>query len=269
MRPMLRTALLLATAPTLLAAFPRNGSATRWGPLGHHVVAEVALARLEPRVAAETRHLLGGENITDVSSWADDIRRAQPETAPWHYVDIEIIDSSYVPSRDCKKDACIVAALGAQTAILGDATRPDSERAVALKWIVHLVGDIHQPLHAGERGDRGGNDVKVTFEGRQTNLHALWDSGLLTSYGQSDDELVHAILAEIGRRKDIAALSEGTPVEWAVESHDIARDMVYRLLPNSLVIDQAYADAARPVIQERLLRGGIRLAALLNRVLGH
>jgi nuclease S1 len=260
--------LVAATALIFAPAISQANSALRWGPDGHRIVAEIALERLSATVADETRRLLGGQNITDVATWADEVRRQLPNTGPWHYIDIEITDSSYVPARDCKEDACVIAAVAAQTAILSDRTRSDSARAVALKFVVHFIGDLHQPLHAGERGDKGGNDVKVTFEGKLTNLHSIWDSGMLLSFGQTDADIVRQLTDEIGRRSDIAALSRGTVVSWVMESHDIARDVVYRNLPNSLVITQQYVDAARPVIYERLLRGGVRLAAVLERALG-
>jgi hypothetical protein len=268
MRQFHRAACLVTAGSLLLGPTVSAGnSALRWGPLGHRVVAEIAMARLSPAVADETRRLLGGETIADVASWADEVRRNLPTTAPWHYVDIEITDSTYVPARDCKDNNCIVAALEAQIAILSDHSRSDADRATALKWVVHLVGDIHQPLHAGERGDRGGNDVKVTFNGNATNLHALWDSGLLLSYGQSDGEMVHDILEEIGRRGNLAALAGSTPEQWATGSHNIARDFVYHDLPPSLDITPEYAAAARPVIREQLLRAGVRLAAVLENAL--
>ncbi len=260
----LATAAIMIFAPAISRAKP----GFRWGPDGHRIVAEIALGRLSPAVANETRRLLGGQNITDVASWADDIRGQFPNTGPWHYIDIQLTDSSYVPSRDCKDDACVIAAVATQLATLSDHTRPDSARASALKYVVHFIGDLHQPLHAGERGDKGGNNVKVTFQGRLTNLHALWDSGLLRAFGQTDAEIVHQLNDEIGRRKDMAAVSGGTVVSWVMESHDVARDVVYHNLPNSLEITPQYAEAARPVIHDRLLRGGVRLGATLERALG-
>ncbi len=262
----LAAATLVVSAPSISRATPEY----RWGADGHRIIAEIALARLSPEVARETRHLLGGQNITDVASWADAVRSQLPSTGPWHYVDIQLTDSSYIPSRDCANDECVIAAVATQVAILADRSRPDSARAGALKFVVHFVGDLHQPLHAGERHDKGGNDVKVTFNGKATNLHALWDSGLLLSFGQTDAEIVQQLTEEISRRsaRDIAAVSGGTVVSWVMESHDIARDVVYHNLPSSLDITPAYADAARPVIYERLLRGGVRLGATLEEALG-
>jgi hypothetical protein len=268
MRHSRRTACVVAAAsllvgPTLWA----RSAIVPWGPLGHRVVAEVAMARISPGVTDETRRLLGGQTIADVASWADDVRRDQPNTAPWHYVNIEITDSAYVPARDCRENNCIVAALETQIAVLSDHSRSDADRATALRWVVHLVADIHQPLHAGERGDRGGNDIKVTFNGKRTTLHALWDSGLLLSYGQTDGEMVRDILNEVGRRTDLAGLLATRPQQWATGSHNQARDYVYRYLPPSLDITPEYAEGARPIIRERLLRAGIRLAQVLENAL--
>jgi hypothetical protein len=239
-----------------------------WGADGHRIVAQVALDQLTPSTAAETRRLLGGKNITDVASWADDVRRQRLETAPWHYVDIELGDSSYVPARDCKFDQCVIGAIAAQTAILSDRSRPDSVRAEALKYVVHFVGDLHQPLHGSDHADQGGNAVHVMFQGKPTNLHSIWDSGLLLSYGESDADVVRDIETDIAHRTDLAAIRGGTVASWAMESHDIARDFVYHDLPASLEISPAYAAAARPVIHERLLRAGVRLAATLEKALG-
>ena len=269
----------LTTTRTMMPSFPHAAwlgliatlallPARRWGPDGHRIVADIALQRLSPAAATETRRLLGGQNINEVASWADEVRRSLPATAPWHYIDIEITDSSYVPSRDCKDHACVIWAVESQLAILSDRMQPDSARASALKYVVHFVGDLHQPLHAGERGDKGGNDVKLTFQGRPSNLHSVWDSGILLSFGQTDAEIVHQLDDEIARRKDITTLSGGTVVQWVMESHDIARDVVYRNLPYTNEISQQYIDAARPVIYERLLRAGVRLGAMIEHALG-
>lgn len=260
----------LALAALALPIAPTGSPAAlfRWGPLGHRIVAQIALDRLTPTAAAETRRLLGGQNITDVASWADEQRQVLgPSFSPWHYVDVEVTDSAYVAARDCKADACVVGALDKEMRILGDRSEPDSTRAVALKWVVHLIGDLHQPLHAGERGDKGGNDVKVTLNGRLTNLHSIWDSGLLLSYNESEQQLEDEIRVMIGQQPDIAAIAGGTDVDWVNESHDISRDYVYKKLPNSLVISQEYIDGAKPIILNQLMKGGVRLAAVLNREL--
>ncbi len=261
MRPILW--MFLAAAGFHLDAAPPP----RWGTDGHQIVARLAATRIAPATAAEVSRLLGGQSMAAVSTWADMVRRDRPATAAWHFVDIEVIDSSYVPSRDCKDGACIIDALATQTAILADRTANDSVRSEALKWVIHFVGDLHQPLHGSDRYDKGGNDVKLTFQGKQTNLHSLWDTGLLLSQGLSDDQIVDSIVGRMQRRPDLAAIANATTVQWAMESHDLARDVVYRLLPQGTEIGPDYVAAAMPVINERLLRAGVRLAAVLDRAL--
>ena len=257
-------ALLLGLTVTATAtAFAR-----RWGVEGHHVVARVAQSRLTPRALAEARRLLGGQNLEDVSTWADDIRRGRPATAPWHYVDIELGDTSYVPARDCPNGACAIAAVNTQLAILADRNRSDSARAEALRWVIHLVGDIHQPLHGSDNHDKGGNAIHVTYRGNPVNLHSLWDTGLPRTLG-NEDAIVDRIDAELAHRTDLDSLAASTPVQWAMESHDIAKRMVYGMLPPSHALDSAYVATAQGVIVERLLRAGVRLAAVLNHALNH
>ena len=140
----------------------------RWGRTGHRLIARVATARLSGEARRQVRDLLGRESLAAVSTWADSIRNDRPETSPWHYVNIPVIDSVYRPERYCPGGDCVVAALERQIGVLANRGASKAERAEALKWVVHLVEDIHMPLHAGDRGDRGGNDVQLTFLGRAT-----------------------------------------------------------------------------------------------------
>ena len=265
---LLVTTMLLAVHPAVQAAVSHTETVSRrWGVMGHRIVARVATPRLTPRAAAEVARLLDGGSLASVATWADSVRTKRAETGPWHYVDIPTWESSYDPDRDCKNGACIIAAVTEKIAILSDRRRPKAERGDALRFVVHFIGDLHQPLHSGERADKGGNDVKLTFNGRQTNLHSVWDSGLLIATGESEDALVAMINARLGSRGDIATITRGSIIDWAMESHDVARDVVYHFLPPSLVLDSSYLSAVRPVLEDRLLRGGARLAVVLNRAL--
>jgi hypothetical protein len=239
-----------------------------WGQLGHRVIARVAAGRLTPEARQEVRSLLGRETLASVATWADQIRAQRPETGPWHYVNIPIWDSIYRPAVVCQRGDCVIAALEAHIAKLGDRRLPRDERAEALKWVVHLVGDMHQPLHVGDRGDRGGNDVKLTYEGKPGNLHAIWDTGLLLATGTSEEQLVVQIERTLRQRGDLARLTRGTTVEWAMESHAVSRDVAYPFLPRSLELDEAYLAKVRPILEDRVLRAGVRLAEVLNRALG-
>lgn len=269
LRPILIAAALLLAAYPAISATTSNGFSgqRRWGIVGHRIVGQVAQARLTPEASAEVARLLNGGSLASVSTWADSVRTKRPETGPWHYVDIPIWENSYDAERDCKAGACVIDALTANLAILSDTRRPAAERRDALKFVVHFMGDMHQPLHTGDRGDKGGNDVKLTFNGKLTNLHAVWDSGLLTATGESEDAIVALIASRLAVRGDISSMTRGSIIDWATESHNVSRDVVYPFVPPSLTIDNDYLAKVRPVMEDRLLRGGVRLAAVLNRAL--
>jgi hypothetical protein len=164
MRPMRPHALagvllLLALAPN---AFAWNGEA-------HQLVAYIAEERLSDKAKSGVAELLGDAQLSDaeVASWADQIRRDRRETAPWHYVNIPIDADGYDPKRDANGGDNIIDALERQSKVLADKRAPKEERIEALKFVVHLIGDIHQPLHCGDRGDKGGNRRLVFFMDRK------------------------------------------------------------------------------------------------------
>src|SRR5690606_18021833 len=191
-------ALLVTPAPT------DSTDVMRWGGMGHRVIARVAASRLSPATRREVRRLLGNESLAKVSTWADEVRRDRPATAPWHYVNIPIYDSVYRPERVCR-DGCVISALEQQLALLADRSLPRTERAEALKWVVHLVGDMHQPMHVGDRGDRGGNDTRITWDTLPGNLHGLWDTGLLLATGLDENALVTMLERRLRQRGDLVA----------------------------------------------------------------
>lgn len=259
--PVPRVSAVPPRRPTVAAPWPR-----RWGRTGHRLVARLAAERLTPEARDEVRDLLGKSSLASIASWGDEIRSQRPETGNWHYVNIPVIDSTWDARADCPR-GCVVEALTRQLTILANRGNSRSERAEALKWVVHLVGDIHMPLHAGDRGDRGGNDVRIIWQGRPTNLHRLWDSQLLDASDRDENAWVSQLGRQIAQRGDLVALAAGTPVDWAMESHDVARDVVYPFLPRSLRLDQRYYDQVHLVLEDRLLRAGVRLSAVLNHVL--
>src|SRR6185312_3314064 len=191
----------------------------------HRIAADIAEQYLEPATARQIHDLLAIENATtlaSVSTWADDIRRQRPETAPWHYVNIPInppagTPPAYDAARDCPNGACVVAAIGRFEAVLRDQAAPPRQRLEALKFLVHLVADINQPLHCANNGDRGGNDVHVEFEGRSTNLHAVWDSGILAAMKIGDDRAYALSLAQSITPDEAARWRSGTPANWATD----------------------------------------------------
>src|SRR5580692_10642005 len=166
-------------APLLLAAsFISPSEAFAWGDEGHRIVALIAASELTPQAKTQVESLLGGDassSMADLSTWADEIKFHRHETSPWHYVDIEIDSTGYDPARDCPTGDCVVAQIERDERIVGDRSLAMPVRAEALKFLIHFVGDLHQPLHCADNHDRGGNEVKVILGRRSTNLHAVWD----------------------------------------------------------------------------------------------
>ena len=239
----------------------------RWGQSGHRIIARTAALQLSGDATRAVRRLLQGASLASVSTWADDVRTERPATGPRHYVNIPIWDGTWRPAL-CPRDECVIGTLVAQQKILADRSRSRAEREEALKWVVHLVGDLHMPLHVGDRGDRGGNDVRLEFGGRQTNLHSLWDTGMISASGHGEEGYVRMLRDRIRRRGDLRQIAAGSVLDWAMESHGVARDVAYPFLPRSLVIDQDYVETARPILEDRLLRASVRLAAILEQALG-
>ena len=168
--------------------------AMAWGKNGHRLIARLAEVQLTPQAQRQVQALLAGEDATDlagIANWADDLRKHDPQlgkrSASWHYVNLADHECNYEFSRDCPGGNCLVEAIRQQTAILADTNKPHGERVQALKFVVHFIGDAHQPLHSGFAHDRGGNDFQVNFHGKGSNLHSLWDSGMLYSNGLEED----------------------------------------------------------------------------------
>jgi hypothetical protein len=240
--------------------------ATAWGAPGHHIVATIAERHLTPKAKQAIAEILGTDvSLASVSTYADDIRRAQPETYNFHFVDIPKDANDYVPSRDCQQTGrgdCVIAALERFQQDLANPKKSKEEKQFALKFIVHLIGDMHQPLHSSDNNDRGGNDVKVEWFGKATNLHSVWDSMIIQQTGLGESE--YASLLEKGlTAQQIEEMQQGTIVQWALEAHRLARDYTY-VVPSDRKLDQAYYDRNRPIVEQQLLKGGLRLAKVLN-----
>jgi hypothetical protein len=250
--------------------------ALAWGSEGHHIAAEIAEQFLEPSTVRQVRELLAIDNETTLaqaSTWADEIRPQRPETARWHFVDIPINPPAgtlpaYDPRRDCPTGDCVVAKIGAFEAVLRNKAAPPRQRLEALKWLVHLVADINQPLHCADNQDRGGNDVHVDFMGRRTNLHAVWDSGILTAAHIGDERAYALELAHSITPAEAEMWRSGTPGDWADDSYGVARNLIYGVWPHDPgELSASYEQKGIYVVQVQLEKAGVRLAAVLNETL--
>src|SRR5918994_1374279 len=169
--------------------------------------------------------------------------------------------NTYNSQRDCKLRNCIIEAIAWYVQVLKSPDAPRNEKRIALRFVVHLVGDIHQPLHAGFAEDRGGNSVDVRFNGRKESLHSLWDTALVELEQGTPAEIAKRIQAAV-TSDDVNQWQQGTPAEWALESLAIVRAQVYRLTASG-EITASYTERARAVIRTRLMQAGIRLAWML------
>jgi hypothetical protein len=259
---MIRVALTLLL---LLAPVP----AFAWGAEGHEIVAAIARRELSPMARRQVASLLGGDALLiHDANWADEVREQRPETGRWHYVDIPLGATGYDARRDCRAGDCVVAQIDKDHRVLADAHAPRPARAEALRFLVHFVGDIHQPLHAVDNNDKGGNAVRVTMPGERTNLHRVWDAEVVQALGDDAGALAGAIDRAItsAQRKDWQA---GTPADWANESWRIARDEIYPVSRGrrTMRLPASYPRGESPVVRRQLARAGLRLAWVINSAL--
>ena len=268
MKRSVRLKTLRVVLATTLATSMMIGPAHAWGRLGHRVAGKIAEARLTPAAKSAVSALLEpGETIADVSTWADEVRRDRRESGPWHYINIPITEPRY-DVKFVPQEGCVITKIDDFRKILADASKPRVERAEALKFLIHFVEDMHQPVHVGHRDDRGGNDLQVQFFDRGTNLHSLWDSGLIEHANRSEAEWVDALSKTI--TPELAdSWSKGGPPDWANESLDMARLAYLNPLDKAELkkgakLGQAYQDANLPIAERRVTQAGVRLAWILN-----
>ena len=287
-------AALSAIVLTLFSlCFAENAAA--WGQVGHELVGDIAQARLTRHARREVARLLNGDldaegnpsgrkTLASISTWADEYRRtpAGSSTAPWHYDNWPICASAREPSA-CPDGQCASRALEREIAILADRNASPRARNEALKWIVHLAGDIHQPLHEADNLDKGGNTVRVTFFGitqdewGPLNLHGVWDKYLVERLVAQTAGGARAFVRQERRSRKHPDWESGSVTDWMTESHQIGVNVSYPKLPTpqpcnqptteTLVLnEQYYADTA-PIVAMQLRKAGVRLAKVLNAAL--
>lgn len=256
-----------------------------WGGQGHRLVGLIAARHLTPVAKQNVAWLLDGLTLADVSNWADSLTTDQVQTAPWHYLNIPPDAQGYDRDRDCPRQPgveknsradrwrdCAVERITYWEQRAADGTLDRADRATALKFLVHLIGDLHQPFHALGVG-HGANDVHVRVFGAENcgndpakpfpcNLHSVWDSRLI-AHRALDDAAYAAVLEKLIADRNWTGQPAGTPTEWAVQSWALGTKALVAAHTN---IDEAYYRAQLPVIDERLALGGVRLAAVLNRI---
>lgn len=251
-RPTVWLTVLIATAVAPAGA---------WGPIGHRTIGQIAENHLTPEARRAVAALIGPSTLAEVAFWADEVRAdpAWKHAEAWHYVSIE--DGSTYAAAEKNPAGDVLVALAQQEATLRDPKNPPADRAVALKFLVHFIGDLHQPLHVGRRADAGGNKVQVTFNGVPENLHWVWDALILRDEGYSYTELARFL--DHPTAAQIRAWQAGSYLDWGMENLPL-RPQIYDIGDGK--IGYLYAFRNWPIVEDRLLRAGVRLAGVLNRI---
>jgi hypothetical protein len=306
-----------------LAIVSLPSQARAWGCEGHQVIALLAEKHLTPNALATAKKILADSPIdptldryckegktdplADASTWPDDMRGLRPGTAPWHYVDIPLGTTSREVEKFCDlKEGCVTQAIRDELAVLRSVNSNPKDRADALRFLIHFVGDLHQPLHAATNNDEGGNCVPVTFfdaiprlinpqpESYAPNLHGVWDTNILerTTTGKSVDQVAADLDASF--RGKMARWQKGSPNidAWVWESYKLATKNVYGKLPTRIAVEtpqivktcaddnhvsvrnlklnehleEPYQDMAAPIVRQQVAKAGARLAMLLNQL---
>lgn len=278
----------------VLALTAAYGAAHAWSATGHMVIAAIAKRDLTPYALSEANRLLKidaterADDFITAGPWADDIRNARPETGNLHFINLHFrTDRKRVENEPEKEN--VVTAIERYRKVLGDKTKPDAERADALRFLIHFVGDLHQPLHSVARdsdehpkGDRGGNDFKIqppaSMSGTQrppTNLHSLWDGGAglfpfkerpLSPQDRSAIEVQAETIASALPRESLKKVDDLQPMNWAKEGLEDSKRTVYDLMENT-VPSEDYMRRGRTLSARRAAYAGYRLADIINEAL--
>lgn len=259
-------ALFLSLVAVILTVLPSKARA--WREDGHRIVCAMAWDELQPGVRKKIQGILdikSREQFADLCNWADEYRTTHSETAPWHFVDLPLGATSVDTARDCPDPkSCVVIQIDRQLSVL-ESSAPKEDRATALKFIGHFVGDIHQPLHAGFADDRGGNRIRGEFMGQKMDMHEIWDKALIDSEKRPWPELARNLRRKVTAQKR-RAWSQSQPIAWANESLaiDLAPRTKYNAQSKGFVWGADYARENVPVANQRLSQAGVRLGHLLN-----
>ncbi len=236
-----------------------------WGPEGHRTTGEIAQKYLKKCVKRKIKKILQGESLAFVSTYADDIKSDKKHDMykPWHYVNMPF-NTLYKNAEKNPKGDLIV---GIQHCIkvLKDKTSTNNDKRFFLKMLIHLIGDMHQPLHIGRKKDLGGNKIQIQWHNKGTNLHHVWDEDLIDKWGMSYTEL--ADNSKTLTKQEIKNIQKGTVIDWLQETHKLT-PVVYNSVKKGNKLGYRYSYLFFPVVREQLQKGGIRLAKVLNDIFG-
>jgi hypothetical protein len=240
-----------------------------WGVTGHRAIGKIAENHLTPKAKAAVQDLLGTESMADVSTWADQIRMKEEfkYTTPWHYINLPLglSYSEFKQKVENMTEDNVYSAVLKQEKLLTDKDTPREKKIEALKYIVHFVGDLHQPMHISRAEDQGGNKIQLNYDDKGTNLHSLWDTRLIEHQGLNYEQLAAKygdVPAEQAKEWQHAPL-----ITWMWESYQISSKLYAEVdQMKDRKIDSTYYAQHIPVIDVRIQQAGLRLAGMLNNI---
>jgi len=233
-----------------------------WGFKGHRVVATIAQKHLSSGTAYVVSAYLKGESMSDVATWADENKNST--TAPWHFLNLPLgLTHEQFVKFVSESDNNVYTAILKTEASLKDKSLTLDQKNEALKYLIHLVGDAHQPMHISRKEDKGGNTIQVRFDNKGTNLHSLWDSKLIDHEGLREADMVK--IYDVATAAQIKQWQSDSPMEWIWESYQVSSELYAQIKPGQ-DIDEAYYQKYIPVIRKRIDQAGIRLAGELNKL---
>ena len=228
-----------------------------WGKVGHQVIGEIATQNLSLNAMYQVEKILDGQSLSLVSTWADEMR-SNPEFSKynsWHYVNMPLDKEYHEINKNPKGD--VVQAINKCIEVLKEENSSKELKSFHLKYLVHLIGDIHQPLHTGRFEDRGGNDIKLNFLGNASNLHRVWDTQIIEYFTIDYKSLANDL---INKQKTQVSLN---PIDWSYESHQEVKKIYSQILAKEN-ISRDYIEKNFSLIKNQLHKGGLTLAAVLN-----
>lgn len=241
---------------------------TSFGSVGHRSVGKIAENNLTPKAKSAVETLLGNETLAGVSTWADEVR-SQPEyrsTASWHFLNLPLgLDYKQFEGQvEGMNNGNVYSALiNAEHDLINPAITRE-KKIEALKFLVHFVGDMHQPMHISSAEDKGGNTIQLNYNGKGTNLHSLWDSKLVDKQGLTFEQIAEGAKPS---NKQVAQWQKGPQLKWAWESYQISSKLYAEVdTMKSRSINEEYYKRHMPIINLRIQQAGIRLAAILNEI---
>ncbi len=241
-----------------------------WGVTGHRVVAEIAQRHLSKKAKKELKILIGRENLAMWANWPDfiksDTTHAWDMASKWHYVNMPagLSKDEFISGLQKLQGENLYTQIKAMAAQLKDQSLTDEKRQIALRFLLHLVGDLHQPLHVGREADQGGNKISVTWFDKTTNLHSVWDNSLIDFQQYSYTE--YAAVLDIAAEEEVQAWQQSSLEDWFYESYTLA-NKVYATVPADGKLGYKYNYIFQQDLDRQLLKAGVRLAELINEAL--